>query len=155
MRQWCFGNEGHTAASLWVQRAGKCFTFSYLLLEILQVYNCEQCIFRTLLCELTPMKDSLSRTATISSLPWTKWLMHPRSGDRLFFHFSGHGGRNNITQHDLKDETGFNECIFPADMNPIFGKIQHSCRHKSFVRKLNSDAFAFRSRRQKLGKQAE
>ena len=45
-----------------------------------------------------------------------------RPGDFLFFHYSGHGTRlpAETGQHD---DTGYDECIVPCDMNLITGAI--------------------------------
>ena len=44
-----------------------------------------------------------------------------KSGDVLFFHYSGHGVRLPVEPGD-PDTTGFDECIVPCDMNLISGK---------------------------------
>lgn len=44
-----------------------------------------------------------------------------KSGDVLFVHYSGHGTRVPLEEGE-EDETGFDECIVPCDMNPIPGK---------------------------------
>ncbi|CAH8356141.1 unnamed protein product [Eruca vesicaria subsp. sativa] len=41
-----------------------------------------------------------------------------KSGDVLFVHYSGHGTRVPLEEGD-EDDTGFDECIVPCDMNPI------------------------------------
>ncbi|KAG2324482.1 hypothetical protein Bca4012_038992 [Brassica carinata] len=41
-----------------------------------------------------------------------------KSGDVLFVHYSGHGIRVPLEEGE-EDETGFDECIVPCDMNPI------------------------------------
>lgn len=42
-------------------------------------------------------------------------------GDYLFFHYSGHGTRLPAETGD-DDDTGYDECIVPCDMNLITGK---------------------------------
>jgi hypothetical protein len=45
---------------------------------------------------------------------------YARPGDLLFFHYSGHGTRLPAeTRQD--DDTGYDECIVPCDMNLITG----------------------------------
>ena len=43
-----------------------------------------------------------------------------RSGDFLFFHYSGHGTRL-PAETGQQDDTGYDECIVPCDMNLITG----------------------------------
>lgn len=44
-----------------------------------------------------------------------------KSGDVLFVHYSGHGTRV-PPETGEEDDTGFDECIVPCDLNPIPGK---------------------------------
>lgn len=44
-----------------------------------------------------------------------------KPGDVLFVHYSGHGTRV-PPETGEEDDTGFDECIVPCDMNPIPGK---------------------------------
>jgi hypothetical protein len=44
-----------------------------------------------------------------------------KSGDVLFVHYSGHGTRV-PPETGEEDDTGFDECIVPSDLNPIPGK---------------------------------
>ncbi|KAK1278250.1 Metacaspase-4 [Acorus gramineus] len=58
-----------------------------------------------------------------------------RPGDFLFFHYSGHGTRLPAETGE-EDDTGFDECIVPTDMNLItdddfrefVDKVPHGCR---------------------------
>jgi hypothetical protein len=45
-----------------------------------------------------------------------------RPGDFLFFHYSGHGTRL-PAETGQNDDTGYDECIVPSDMNLITGAI--------------------------------
>jgi hypothetical protein len=45
-----------------------------------------------------------------------------RPGDFLFFHYSGHGTRL-PAETGQDDDTGYDECIVPSDMNLITGPI--------------------------------
>jgi uncharacterized caspase-like protein len=45
-----------------------------------------------------------------------------RPGDFLFFHYSGHGTRL-PAETGQNDDTGYDECIVPCDMNLITGAI--------------------------------
>ena len=46
-------------------------------------------------------------------------------GDLLFFHYSGHGTRL-PAETGQDDDTGYDECIVPCDMNLITGEL-YSC----------------------------
>jgi hypothetical protein len=46
-----------------------------------------------------------------------------RPGDSLFFHYSGHGTRL-PAETGQDDDTGYDECIVPSDMNLITGPIR-------------------------------
>ena len=46
-------------------------------------------------------------------------------GDILYFHFSGHGTRVPIDNH----ETAYDECIVPSDLNLINSMCQCDCIH--------------------------
>ena len=46
-------------------------------------------------------------------------------GDLLFFHYSGHGARL-PAETGQDDDTGYDECIVPCDMNLITGEL-YSC----------------------------
>lgn len=47
-----------------------------------------------------------------------------RPGDILFFHYSGHGTRLPAETGD-EDDTGYDECIVPCDMNLITGSLKY------------------------------
>ena len=47
-------------------------------------------------------------------------ISQAQPGDILFFHYSGHGTRV-PADADENDETGYDECIVPCDMNLIHG----------------------------------
>jgi hypothetical protein len=49
-----------------------------------------------------------------------------RPGDLLFFHYSGHGTRL-PAETGQDDDTGYDECIVPCDMNLITGEILLAC----------------------------
>ena len=47
-------------------------------------------------------------------------------GDILYFHYSGHGTRV-PADDDENDETGYDECIAPSDLNLINGMCHYDC----------------------------
>ena len=47
-------------------------------------------------------------------------------GDILYFYYSGHGTRL-PADDDENDETGYDECIAPTDLNLINGMCQYDC----------------------------
>ncbi|BBN19079.1 metacaspase-1 [Marchantia polymorpha subsp. ruderalis] len=47
-----------------------------------------------------------------------KAIQVSKSGDVLYFHFSGHGGQIPAESGDQEDD-GEDECIYPADLNPM------------------------------------
>jgi len=58
-------------------------------------------------------------------LALSKLVRSAKSGDVLFVHFSGHGTRL-PAESDDQDNTGYDECIVPTDMNLITGTVtQH------------------------------
>ena len=57
-----------------------------------------------------------------SSGPQPKLVGDARRGDFLFFHYSGHGTRL-PAETGQDDDTGYDECIVPSDMNLITGAI--------------------------------
>ena len=50
-------------------------------------------------------------------------VSNAQSGDVLFFHYSGHGARLPAADDDYDDDTGYDECIVPCDMNLIKGNL--------------------------------
>lgn len=60
--------------------------------------------------------------AALSSL-----ISSAESGDLLFVHYSGHGTRLPAETGE-DDDTGFDECIVPCDMNLITGEVDHTIR---------------------------
>ena len=52
-------------------------------------------------------------------LELSKMFGSAKPGDLLFVHFSGHGER--FPSENPVDDTGYDECIFPTDFNPITG----------------------------------
>ena len=51
-------------------------------------------------------------------------ILQSKSGDVLFFHYSGHGARVAAEPDDI-DETGHDECIVTSDAKLINGMCQH------------------------------
>ncbi|KAE9584987.1 putative Caspase-like domain-containing protein [Lupinus albus] len=52
-------------------------------------------------------------------LALSRLIRFAKSGDVLFVHYSGHGTRLPAETED--DDTGYDECIVPTDMNLITG----------------------------------
>jgi uncharacterized caspase-like protein len=59
----------------------------------------------------------------------TDLISGARPGDILFFHYSGHGTRV-PADADENDETGYDECIVPCDMNLIHGNKNRKISNK-------------------------
>ena len=51
----------------------------------------------------------------------TRLIREASSGDMLFVHYSGHGTRLPAESGE-EDDTGYDECIVPTDMNLITGE---------------------------------
>ena len=54
-----------------------------------------------------------------------KLIFESAPGDILYFHFSGHGTRVPLDNH----ETAYDECIVPSDLNLINSMYQCDCIH--------------------------
>jgi len=55
-------------------------------------------------------------------LALSKLVRAAKPGDVLFVHYSGHGTRL-PAEPDDEDNTGYDECIVPTDMNLITGRL--------------------------------